>query len=106
MNKSSRLGAVVGGGLPTGLNLDGVNLLPILTGKKQLVERTAFWAYRKQRAVRRGPWKLLVQGDSVRLFNLDEDLGEQRDLAQDQPEMVAALRAELTAWERDVFTSS
>jgi arylsulfatase A-like enzyme len=100
------MAALAGAKLAAGLALDGVDLTRTLTYGERLPERTLFWAYRKQRAVRKGPWKLLVQDDSVRLFNLDDDLGEQHDLAKAEPEMVATLRAELAAWERDVFAAS
>ncbi len=96
------LASVAGADLPKGLKLDGCDLLNLLTRRRALPERPLFWAYRKQAAVRRGPWKLLVQGDKERLFNLDDDLGEQNDLAGRYPERVVALRAELTTWQRDV----
>jgi arylsulfatase A-like enzyme len=96
------MAAITAAELPPGLVLDGVNLQPLLTKGTQLPQRTLFWAYRNQRAVREGPWKLLVQGDKTRLFNLADDLGETHDLAQTQPDTAAALRGELVAWERDV----
>jgi len=40
--------------------------------------------------------------EEVMLFNLDDDLGEQEDLAAARPEIVKALRAALAAWEADV----
>lgn len=61
-----------------------------------------FWRYRKERAARKGSWKLLIQSDSVKLYNLDEDLGEKKNLAGTRPEMVKMLQNELTAWEQDV----
>ena len=88
--------------LPGGLELDGKDLLGVLTANGSLDERTLFWAYGNQRAVRKGPWKLLVQGNATRLFNLDDDLGETSDLTKARPEIAAALRAKLAAWERDV----
>ncbi len=87
---------------PVGLKLDGVDILPVLTESGELPERTLFWRYRKERAVRKGPWKLLVQGDKVRLFNLEEDLGEKENLADKKPDMIKRLEDELAAWEREV----
>ncbi|MBN2270113.1 MAG: sulfatase [Sedimentisphaerales bacterium] len=86
--------------LPAGLKLDGVDLSGVLFESESLPERTVFWRYRKQKAVRKGPWKLLVQGSDAKLFNLDADLGEEKDLAGDKPEIVTMLRGELAAWER------
>jgi arylsulfatase A len=94
--------SVAGVRLPKGFQLDGVDLLDVLTKGRRLPERALFWAYRQQEAVRRGPWKLLVQGEKERLFHLDDDLGEEHDLASRYPERVEGLRAELAAWKRDV----
>jgi len=99
------MASLAGAKLPAGLALDGVDLTPALFRREKLSERTLFWAYNKQRAVRRGPWKLLVQGDDARLFNLADDLGERNDLAAAQPEMVTNLKARLADWERDVKTA-
>jgi len=88
--------------LPAGLELDGKDLLGVLTANGRLDQRTLFWAFKNQKAVRKGPWKLLVQGNATQLFNLDDDLGETSDLAKARPEIAAAMRAELDAWERDV----
>ena len=88
--------------LPAGLKLDGVDLLGTLTEDRKLPERTLFWRYRKERAVRKGPWKLLVQGDNVKLYNLDEDLGEKKNLAGIKPGMVKMLQSKLMAWEQEV----
>jgi len=88
--------------LPEGLKLDGVDLLPMLTEGKQLPQRTLFWRYRKERAVRNGPWKLLIQDKNVRLYNLDEDIGEKRNLAEFESGKVRQLQTELSAWEHRV----
>lgn len=95
--------SVAGAELPAGLALDGVNLMPMLLDNKQLPQRTLFWRFQKERAVRKGPWKLLVQGENVRLHNLAQDLGEKKDLAQAEPAMVKTLQGELAAWESDVL---
>ena len=60
------------------------------------------WRYRKEKAVRKGPWKLLVQGGRSKLYNLDEDLGEKKNLAIERPEIVKSLDNELAIWEQEV----
>ncbi|MHC4646635.1 MAG: sulfatase-like hydrolase/transferase [Planctomycetota bacterium] len=87
---------------PGDLKLDGVSLLALLKENVKLEQRTLFWRFRKERAVRKGPWKLLVRGENLYLFNLDEDIGEENDLAGARPEIVRELQAEYTAWEKDV----
>ena len=94
--------SITGAKLPTGLKLDGVDLLPMLTRGAKLPERTLFWRYRKEKAVRKGSWKLLVQGGRSKLYNLDNDLGEKKNLAVEYPDIVKSLEDELAAWEREV----
>ncbi len=94
--------SLAGARMPRGLSLDGVDLAPLLLEGKGLPGRMLFWRFRKQKAVRKGPWKLLVIEDGVKLFNLAEDLGEENDLAGDKPQIVAELKAELAAWEREI----
>jgi arylsulfatase A len=94
--------SIAGAKLPAGLKLDGVDLLGMLTEDSKLSKRTLFWRYRKQKAVRKGPWKLLVQGDNVKLYNLSDDLGEKKNLANAKPAIVRELQGELAAWEQEV----
>jgi len=103
MDLFATMASVAGAELQAGLKLDGVDLLPMLLDNRQLPQRTLFWRYLKERAVRKGPWKLLVQGKNVRLFNLGQDLGEKKNLAQAEPGTVKALEDELAAWESDVL---
>jgi len=102
MDLFATLVSVAGTKLPPGLKLDGVDLLGMLIKDKKLPERTLFWRYRNEKAVRKGPWKLLVQGKDVKLFNLDDDLAEKKNLAEAEPGKVKALEAELSAWEQEV----
>jgi arylsulfatase A-like enzyme len=87
--------------------MDGRSLLPLLLNGKALPPRTLFWRMFNQKAVRRGPWKMVIkQGSSPELFNLSEDIGESLDLSKKHPEIVRELSAELEAWEADVNRSS
>jgi arylsulfatase A-like enzyme len=93
--------------VPDTMRLEGVNLLPILEGRGPQVERTLFWRNLapNQRAVRRGDWKLMVDGGPggpVLLFNLRQDVGERHDLAGQRQDVARALRPLITAWEADV----
>ena len=55
-------------------------------------------------AVREGAWKLLeyFENGTVQLFDLENDPGEQRDLAAEQSAQAAELRARLHAWRESV----
>ena len=94
--------SIAGAKPPENLKLDGVDLLPMLTEGAILPERMLFWRYRKIKAARKGPWKLLIQGSQSKLYNLSEDLGEKENLAKDRPDIVKALEDELAAWEQEV----
>jgi arylsulfatase A-like enzyme len=93
--------------------LDGVNLLPLLTGETKTAPHDAlYWRFGEQMAIRAGDYKL-VRYDSnadtqtggrkqpvteVKLYNLKDDLGESKDLAAAQPDKVKELQAKWDAW--------
>jgi arylsulfatase A-like enzyme len=82
--------------------LDGVDLLPYLTGKNSgRPHETIFWRYGPQWAVRHGDMKLVVGKDGSgkpELYNLAADIGESKDLAASQPGDAAKLQALYDAW--------
>ena len=86
--------------------LDGVDLIPILTGRAPAFDRPFFWRLsfpgREQKAVRRGRWKLVVDGNTPLLFDLEADISERRDVRYAQPSILRELRAELAAWEKEL----
>jgi arylsulfatase A-like enzyme len=92
--------------VPAAARLEGINLLPILSGESPLVERTLFWrtyyANRRQRAVRSGDWKLLIDGESAMVFDLRTDVGERNDLARERQDVARRLQPLIAAWEKDV----
>jgi arylsulfatase A-like enzyme len=83
--------------------LDGVNLLPYLTGEKHgSPHETLYWRMGANYALRRGEWKLVRQTPPrtearPQLYNLATDAAEERDLAGERPELVSVLQAE---WDR------
>ena len=86
---------------------DGVSLLPLLL-ERNAPERDLFWHYPHYgnqggspgSAVRSGPWKLIrfYEDERLELYNLANDIGEQKDVAATVPERVQAMRASLDAW--------
>lgn len=85
---------------------DGVDLGPLLFQKSSLPERQLYWRAGTQRSVRKGPWKWLQIRGKTELFNLENDLGEQHDLAEKYPEMVTQLSQEWEKWEAGVNQSA
>ena len=87
--------------------LDGTTLSPVLSGQQPLAKRDLFWRMGGNRAVRRGPWKLVWTGKGKpMLFNLDDDIGETRDLVGKRPDLVKELQTSLARWEADVSASA
>jgi len=79
---------------------DGQNLLPVLTGTGQKIERTLFWRYKAnaQRAVRAGDWKYLKLNGQEFLFNVTDDQRERANLARRHPEKLAELKRQWESW--------
>lgn len=80
--------------------LDGVNLLPFLTGQKDgRPHEWLFWRQGARKAYRKGDWKLVYNPGSKKweLYDLENDLEEARNLAGDEPGKLEALKEEWKA---------
>ncbi|MCP4644763.1 MAG: sulfatase-like hydrolase/transferase [bacterium] len=96
------------GGDPSDYETDGVDILPLLAKESDAPPHDRiFWEMDGQTAVRQGPWKLVLDGvlvegapaeDAVHLANLDEDMGETRNLKDEHPELVAELTEAAEEW--------
>ncbi|MES2489690.1 MAG: arylsulfatase [Pseudomonadota bacterium] len=97
--------------------IEGVSLLPALTGNKREVHSdTEVFAdeVNEIRYVRRGPWKLTRINNKLmpsaarhlphqwQLYDIVKDRGETRDVAAQHPEVVAELKAEWRAYVKRV----
>ena len=79
---------------------DGVNVLPMLSGSVPAQTRTLFWRLQGQAAIRDGAEKLVrLSHRPAEVFRLDEDIAEQRDLAQANSQRTAELFRLLAEWE-------
>jgi arylsulfatase A-like enzyme len=86
--------------------LDGINLLPICTGKKTITERTFYWRLfqeKKQKAIRDGNWKYLQTENGEYLFNLVDDPGEKKDLKSGNQSIFQKLKEKYSDWEKGVL---
>jgi len=94
--------------LPDDPGLDGVNLLPFLTGTKRGAPHDdLFWKFWNQAAVRSGTWKYLRIGSGADyLYDLDKDPTETRNVIAEHPEKARALRAKLSAWADEMMPIS
>ena len=93
--------------------LDGVNLLPLLTEKLTApAHDVLYWRLGGMMAIRKGDWKLLKMNDQafqadpsvlsdlsgVELYNLKADIGETKNLASSEPGKVKELIAAWKQW--------
>ena len=104
--------------------LDGVSLVSLFRGrKKTLGPRPLYWhfpaylqsydVYEEQRdplfrtrpcsVIRLGHWKLheYFEDGALMLYNLRDDIGEQKDLAQERPQLVKKLHDMLRSWRKE-----
>ncbi len=109
---------VAGADPPATATLDGVSYLPLLKGEQESLARDALfwhfpgylgqgadaWRTKPVSVVRAGDWKLRenLEDGSLELYNLKQDVGEQQNLAADDPDKVKQLQAMLLAWRKDV----
>ncbi len=99
--------AISGGEMPNDRTIDGVNIWPILSGKEKSNVRDVFFYYQMDQlqAVRSGNWKLFVGMESKKrnwgksegrkelaLYNLAEDIHEDKNVAADNPKVVKSLQ--------------
>jgi uncharacterized sulfatase len=91
--------AVAQAGLPEDPALDGVNLIPYLTGEKQGAPHEAlYWRWLGQSTIRKGKWKYLRADDREYLFDMENDFIETKNLVEQYPEVAATLHADLGKW--------
>lgn len=98
--------AVAGAHIPTDRKIDGVNLMPHITGKgsppphDKLYWRTgggqAF-------AVRQGNWKLVKIGNHTELYDLEADISESKDAASAKPEVLQRLETARVSWNKELI---
>ena len=82
--------------------IDGISLLPTLTGHEQSVAHEyLYWefpAYKGQQAVRMGKWKAIrreiFKGNmAIELYDLESDIQEQNDVAESNPRIIERMEA-------------
>jgi arylsulfatase B len=83
-----------------GANLDGGNLLPLITAKTNTApHETLFWRVGRKNALRHGDWKLIRDGGGAwQLYDLAHDVSETNDLAAQNAPRVAELSALWDKW--------
>ena len=99
--------------VPPSQHVDGTSFVPLLKGKKKINRNAIYWHFPHYSnhgmqspggAVRCGDYKLLeyFENNSVQLFNLKNDLGEQNDIAESNPKIVNKLKKKLHRWRSSI----
>jgi arylsulfatase A-like enzyme len=80
-------------------DIDGISIVPTLLGQpaNQKQHEYLYWTFYERgggQATRVGDWKAIEQpiGSPMRLYDLAKDIGEEHDVAAQQPEVVAKLK--------------
>jgi arylsulfatase A-like enzyme len=109
---------IAGAPAPPNQPLDGESLVPLFRNAGASLKRDAIfqhfpgylgagtdtWRTTPVGLVQSGPWKLMefFEDHHLELYNLDDDIGETRNLATQMPEKAAELKAKMVAWREAV----
>jgi arylsulfatase A len=110
--------AELAGAAPGSQAIDGISLAPLLRGGPAPARDALYWHYphyhrfnyQPSGAIRVGDYKLIEwyersaagAAHPVSLFNIKDDIGETKDLADQKPELANQLWARLKQWRKDV----
>ncbi|NND98793.1 MAG: sulfatase, partial [Pirellulaceae bacterium] len=93
-------------------SVDGRSITSLLRNPNATLDRNLYWHYPPYHAggdgpdsaVRSGPFRLIEfhEDNSIRLYNLESDLGERNDLSSQLPEKAVELRQDLHDWRHSV----
>jgi arylsulfatase A-like enzyme len=93
-------------------HIDGKSLLPVLMGDRPQENRTLFWHYphygnqggSPSAAIREGDFKLIehYEDNHVELYDIQADIGETNNIAEDQPWLTRDMLKKLHTWQKEV----
>ena len=103
---------------PRDRTLDGADALPMAVSGAASPHEAIFWSSQGQTAVRRGDWKLVINGktfdgspdgnkaltgdDALFLSNVADDPGESKNLRHQHPEILDDLQTRVELWSKQV----
>jgi arylsulfatase A-like enzyme len=109
---------LTGAVLPADRIMDGRDAWPVLTEGQASPHAFVAWTNGPQLAIRKGPWKLVLNGiahdgttdgekpltgeDAVFLSNVEQDPGETRNVRRENPGVTDELQTLLSRWRKDV----
>ena len=87
-------------------SFDGINLLPVLEGQEENIERNLFWRLTNRarwNAYRSADWKYLKTPDGESLYNLSNDISESNDLKSSEPAIFQRLKSEFENLDKEML---
>ena len=118
------IAAITGTTLPAGTKIDGLDVSDLWMNKAKKSPRHDFLHYTSRgelQGIRQGKWKLLVKGPGGRrgqgktgsknagqifLFDLEQDMGEQNNLASQNSEIVEGLKKRMAALDKEITSNA
>jgi arylsulfatase A-like enzyme len=104
------IASLTGGTLPSDREYDGINLMPVISGRESTSERVLCWKKGRETnwAIRKGDMKLIEVKNKkeLELYNLKDDLSESNNLAKDLPDVVNEMTSSFRKWENKVTRHS
>lgn len=99
-------------------SVDGISILPLIKQSGKLNRESIYWhyphyhrfGYKPSGAIREGKYKLIEwyersffnEENPVSLFDLENDIGEKNDIANQNPQLVNELWAKLKKWRKEI----
>ena len=102
------IAAITGAAMPDDRPIDGMSLLPLITGETHHRTRPMYWSLPTpdgmEYAIRDGDWNLILDGlgTTRHLYNLADDFYELRNKLDVLPDKVAELKLMFEQYRRDV----
>jgi arylsulfatase A-like enzyme len=95
--------ALGGAKVPTDRVIDGIDITPALVkGQEMAHNRTLYWSYSKEDAIRQGDWKLHLTNSKVDgLFDLSRDPDEKQNLAPQETARADKMLKMLQNWKAE-----
>lgn len=90
--------------LPKDEKLDGVDLIPYLSGRNTKSPHDyLYWRFWNQTAIRDDNWKFIIAGNKVAcLFDIKKDPEEKHNLISQYPEIAEKLKGKLQNWTKEL----
>jgi arylsulfatase A-like enzyme len=107
MDWTATILSLAGGKADPNFPLDGIDIMPILMGKKKETDRTLYWRIfqrNQHKAMREGKWKYLQdEKGNEYLFDLVVDPEEKNNLKDNFPEVFQRLKKKYSDWEKKML---